>query len=101
MISSLFYHLGLEPTRKRTPRAIRLCRLQYSTASANIIPPRNIIFDSYIKIIFKIKNPFTINNDITFMYAMQTSPVSIIPKRGKRTTGIKLVMGNGRASVIQ
>ncbi len=32
---------------------------------------------------------------------MQTDPVSIIPNRGKNTTGIKLVMGKGRASVIQ
>ena len=37
----------------------------------------------------------------TFIYAMQTAPVSKRPKRGKATTGIKLVMGRGSASVIQ
>lgn len=37
----------------------------------------------------------------TFIYAVDTSPVSIIPKRGNATTGIKLVTGRGSASVIQ
>ena len=37
------YHRGLDPTRNRTERAIRLCRLQYSTARANMMLPRNIM----------------------------------------------------------
>jgi hypothetical protein len=35
------------------------------------------------------------------MYAVQTFPVSIIPSKGKRTTGSKLVIANGKASTIQ
>ena len=40
------HHLGLDPTKRRTPRAIRLWRFHFSTATATRRPPRNNILVS-------------------------------------------------------
>lgn len=95
-----FHHLGVDPTINKHERAMRLCRLQYSIAEASIRPPMNIMLVSFSTVNYWPVFDMNIST-YTFIYAMHTSPVSIIPSKGKNTTGIKLVIANGSASVIQ
>lgn len=65
-----------------TLSATRLCKLQYSTARAMMMPPMNISI-------------------VSLKYAMQVLSVLSIPSSGKATIGIIDVMGSGIASVTQ
>lgn len=82
VIRPKFKRRWLQPINEITFSATRLCRLQYSTASAIIRPPINISI-------------------VSFMYIWQVFSVSRMANIGKRTIGSIDVMGSGSASVTQ
>ena len=65
-----------------THSAILSCSLQYSTARARVMPPKNIMF-------------------VWFMYTRHVSLVERTPNRGNKTGGRNAVITRGTLSVIQ
>ena len=76
------YHIGLEPTRRRTQREILLCRSHFSTDTATISPPTKSML-------------------VSLRYACDTWSAVSTPSAGKSTRGSRAVTTMGQASVTQ
>lgn len=95
------YLLWLHPIIEITFKAVLLCKLQCSTASAITNPPINISIVSFMYIMHVVSVSWCVTTPLKILFQMPEGILTRMPRTGNSTIGIIEVIGKGNASVTQ